>query len=161
MDRETLVWISLALIAAVAAAPALGAGSIPWLALFLLTVTLSCAAHDGSRRLVMETARRHLNDHALRTTIIVVAAMPVVFLLPVELALLMADGVLTYLEVLAAVSLIAANTQFKVVKARVRRFIARAPVRVAYRRGRRSVKTALTRLRAPPSEDDDPAWAFA
>ena len=123
-------------------------------------MTLSCAAHDGSRRLVVETARRHLSDHALRTTVIVIAAMPVVFLLPVELALLMADGVLTYLEVLAAVSLIAANTQFKVVKARVGRFIARAPARVAYRRCRRSVKMAMTRLRSPPPEDDDPAWAF-
>ena len=160
MDRETFFWISLALIAALAAAPALGTGGVPWLALFLLTVTLSCAAHDGSRRLVVETARRHLSDHALRTTVIVIAAMPVVFLLPVELALLMADGVLTYLEVLAAVSLIAANTQFKVVKARVGRFIARAPARVAYRRCRRSVKMAMTRLRSPPPEDDDPAWAF-
>ena len=160
MDRETLVWISLALIAALAAAPTLGAGSIPWLALFLLTITLSCAAHGGIRQLVTEMARRHFSDHALRTTIIVIAAMPVVFLLPVELALLMADGVLTYLEVLAAVSLIAANTQFKVVRTRFQRFITQPPVRIAYRRGRRSVKPPLTPRRTPPPEEDDLAWAF-
>src|SRR5690606_17188008 len=90
VDRETVVWISLALIAALATAPALG--GVPLIPLLLMTIALAGAAHEGSRRLVIETARRHLNDHALRTTIIVIAAAPVVFLLPVELALLLADG---------------------------------------------------------------------
>lgn len=158
MDRETVIWISLGLIAAVAAASAPG---VPLIPLLLMTIALAGAAHDGSRRLVIETARRHLNDHALRTTLIVIAAAPVVFLLPVELALLMADGVLTYLEVLAAVSLIAANTRFKLIRSRIETGFSRKPLRLVFRRGKRSIRTVLARLRKPPPPDEDPAWAFA
>jgi hypothetical protein len=76
----------------------------------------------------------------------------------------MAGDVLAYVEVLAAVSLIAANTRVREVRRAVGRRLDRwrrtATARVR-RRGSRSVRPV--RPRSPASADDDPAgaWAFA
>jgi hypothetical protein len=85
-------------------------------------------------------------------------------LLPLEIALFMAGDVLAYVEVLAAVGLIAANARVRVIRgligakadqwrAAVRRRIANRMPRVARPAARRR----------PPAPDDDPAagWAFA
>ncbi|WP_374386917.1 hypothetical protein [Brevundimonas sp.] len=164
MDRDVFIWSGLALVAAMVATPALLAGGFPLLPLFFAGVALAGAAHSGSRALVIGVALRLLSGGALRTAVVVLGALMLIQLLPIELALLMAGDVLAYVEVLAAVSLIAANTRVREVRRGIGRRLDRwrrtATARVR-RRGSRSVRPV--RPRSPPSADDDPSgvWAFA
>lgn len=88
-------------------------------------------------------------------------ALTMIQLLPLELALLMAGDVLAYVEVVAAVGLIAANTRLKSVTALVARPVLRL-VRVAAGARRRAARTSRPRpARRPTPDADDPAWAFA
>lgn len=164
MDRDGLIWFGLAITAALVAMPGVLAGGLALLPLFIVCVGLACTLHSGSRRLVVSTTLRLLSRGALRTAIIVLGAVMLIQLLPLELALFMAGDVLAYVEVLAAVGLIAANARVQVIRgmieaktdqwrAAVRRRIANRTPRV----GRPSAR------RRPPSPDDDPAagWAFA
>lgn len=116
MDRDVFIWSGLALLAAIVATPALLAGGFPLLPLFFAGVALAGAAHSGSRALVIGVALRLLSGGALRTAVLVLGALMLIQLLPIELALLMAGDVLAYVEVLAAVSLIAANTRVREVR---------------------------------------------
>lgn len=111
MDRDVFIWSGLALVAAMVATPALLAGGFPLLPLFFAGVALAGAAHSGSRAQVIGVALRLLSGGALRTAVVVMGALMLIQLLPIELALLMAGDVMAYVEVLAAVSLIAANTR--------------------------------------------------
>lgn len=164
MDRDTLLWFGLALVAAVAAAPALLAGGFPLLLLFVAGVGLACAVHGGSRARVIAAALRLLSRGALRTTLVVLGALMLIQLLPIELALLMAGDVLAYVEVLAAVGLIAANTRARVVRAVVAEKLGRwaTPMRRRLvRRASRSVRPAASRRPSPPDDEPAEAWAFA
>jgi len=160
MDRDAFLWFGLALAAASAAAPGLLAGGFPLLLLFVAGTGLACAAHGGSRALVIAAALRLLSRGALRTTLVVLGALMLIQLLPIELALLMAGDVLAYVEVLAAVGLIAANTRARVVRAVVGEAVEQwrmtALGRIRRRRASRSVRTVR------PPADDEPAgaWAF-
>jgi hypothetical protein len=164
MDRDVFIWFGLALVAAVAATPALLAGGFPLLPLFLASFGLTCAIHGGSRALVIDASLRLLSGGALRTTLVVLGGLMLIQLLPIELALLMAGDVLAYVEVLAAVSLIAANARVRVLRATLVQKVNRWRTMMHRRMGRgapRSVRPA-TRRRPPPA-DHDPAqtWAFA
>ncbi|MBB3872354.1 MAG: hypothetical protein KYX67_08605 [Brevundimonas sp.] len=164
MDRDGLIWFGLAITAALVAMPGVLAGGLPLLPLFLVCLGLACTLHSGSRRLVVSATLRLLSRGALRTAVIVLGAVMLIQLLPLEMALFMAGDVLAYVEVLAAVGLIAANARVRVIRgligakadqwrAAVRRRIANRMPRVARPAARRR----------PPAPDDDPAagWAFA
>lgn len=163
MDRTIFFWFGLALAALSAATPALLAGGFPLLQLFVAGVGLTCTAHAGSRSLVIGAAMLILSRGALRTTLVVLGGLMLIQLLPIELALLMAGDVLAYVEVLAAVSLIAANARVRVIRAVVREAVARwrtAPGRIRHRRTSRSVRPVGPRRR-PLAGDDEPAGAGA
>lgn len=167
MDREVFIWSGLALIAAMVAAPTLLAGGFPLLVLLFGGVALAGAAHSGSRALVIGAALRLLSGGALRTAVVVLGAVMLIQLLPIELALLTAGDVLAYVEVLAAVSLIAANTRVREIRVAAGRGLDRwrrtATARIR-RRGARSIRPPKPpKSPSRPSADDHPGsvWAFA
>jgi len=148
------VWLILALIAAPAALAGSGLG------LFVGLTALVAAVHRPTHDRVIEKAHWALSGGVLRVGLITLGAALIFQLVGLELAVLIAGDVLAYVELLVAVSMIAANARFKAIKARVQRFSVRGPIRVLYRRGRRAVRTTLIRLRTPPPDDYEPAWAF-
>lgn len=164
-NQGAMIWFGLAAAAGCLASATLG-GGLPILPLFLCGVGLICAAHRPSRRFVVEKVAAALSGSVLRSVLIVIGAALIFQVLGLELALLMAADVLAYVELLAAVGLVAANTRLKPLKAVVGRRI--ALIRQAVRTGRRSVARAvrLPARRKPPAGDDaGPAgaadWAFA
>lgn len=164
MDRDVFLWLGLGLIAALAATPVLLAGGSPWLLLFAACVGLICAVHGGSRRLVLASALRLLSRGALKTLLIVFGALMLIQLLPLEIALMMAGDVLAYVEVVAAVGLIAANTRWRVVRKAVTETLAVWTMGLRRRSGLRAARSVRPRVpRRPRASDDDPAraWAFA
>jgi hypothetical protein len=164
MDRDGFIWLGLALGVAMIAAPGLLAGGTPLLPLLLVCVGMACALHAGSRRLVESTTLRLMSRGALRTAMVVLGAVMLFQLLPLEMALFMAGDVLAYVEVLAAVGLIAANARVRVIRgvigAKVDQWRAAVRRRIRSRSPRAARPSARRR---PPSPDDDPAagWAFA
>lgn len=100
---------------------------------------------------------------ALRSALILFGALMLIQLLPVELALLAAGDVLAYVEVVAAVSLIAANTRLKplarAMTVRMQAIILRLRPRPMIARQART-RPALRR-KAPPADSDGRGWAFA
>jgi hypothetical protein len=163
MDRDGFIWLGLTLGLGMIAAPGVLAGGTPFLPLFLVCVGLACALHAGSRRLVERATLRLMSRGALRTAIIVLGAVMLFQLLPLEMALFMAGDVLAYVEVLAAVGLIAANARVRVIRevigAKADQWRASVRRRIRYRTTRAARPSARRR---PPSPDDDPAagWAF-
>jgi hypothetical protein len=84
-------------------------------------------------------------------------------ILPMELALLMAGDVLAYVEVVAAVSLIAGQARWPLFKVRVMRFVHAGVARVATGVWRRPVARArrvgLRRRSSRSSSVADDRWA--
>ncbi len=164
MDRDGFIWLGLTLGLAMIAAPGVLAGGMPLLPLFLACVGLASALHAGSRGLVVNTTLRVMSRGALRTAIIVIGAVMLFQLLPLEMALFMAGDVLAYVEVLAAVGLIAANARVRVIRGMVGskadQWRASVRRRIRYRTIRPARPSARRR---PASPDDDPAagWALA
>ncbi|MDO9608580.1 MAG: hypothetical protein Q7J26_08660 [Brevundimonas sp.] len=161
MDRDGLIWFGLAIAAALVAMPGVLAGGLP---LFLVCLGLACTLHAGSRRLIVSATLRLLSRGALRTALIVLGAVMLIQLLPLEMALFMAGDVLAYVEVLAAVGLIAANARVRVIRgmieAKTDQWRAAVRRRIGHRKSRAARPSARRR---PPSPDDNPAtgWAFA
>lgn len=164
MDRDGFIWLGLTLGLAMIAAPGVLAGGTPLLPLFLVCVGLACALHAGSRRLVERATLRLMSRGALRTAIIVLGAVMLIQLLPLEMALFMAGDVLAYVELLAAVGLIAANARVRVIRGIIRAKADQWRAAVRRRIGYRTARAARpSPRRRPPSPNDDPAagWAFA
>ncbi|MBW8304708.1 MAG: hypothetical protein K0M78_12400 [Brevundimonas sp.] len=150
------VWFALAALTGCWSLLALGTGSGAFLPGLLAAVALGCAVDAGVRDRVMAGILRAFSGSTLRVVVIVVGAAFLWQLVGVELALLMAGDVLAYVEVVAAVSLIAARTRLGPVRAalavRVRQGAARLrrwPAVLA-----RSARAARTVRRTPPPADD-------
>ena len=165
-DYEVMLWCGLALTAGLVAAPGLLTGGFPLLPLFLAVVGMTCSAHRPSRRFVMEKMGEAFSGSRIRSLIIVFGAIMMIQILPVELALLMAGDVLAYVELVAAVSLIAGRARWPVVKARLVLSGQRA-ARMIWRPGARARRAVLHRRPGRPAagDPDGPAcagtWAFA
>lgn len=165
-DHEVMLWCGLALTAGLVAAPGLLTGGFPLLPLFLAVVGMACSAHRPSRRFVMEKTGEAFSGSRIRSLIIVFGAIMMIQILPVELALLMAGDVLAYVELVAAVSLIAGRARWPVVKARLVLSGQRA-ARIIWRPGARARRAVLHRRPDRPAagDPDGPAgagtWAFA
>lgn len=161
MDRNVFFWFGLAAVSA--ATPALMAGGFSLLLLFIAGVGLACSAHAGSRALVIGAAMRLLSRGVLRTTLVVLGGLMLIQLLPIELALLMAGDVLAYVEVLAAVSLIAANARVRVIRTAIAEKLGpwATTVRRLARRASRSLRPAASRQPSPPDDEPAGAWAVA
>lgn len=164
MNRDTAVWLALAGLAGSWSLLAPGAGARALLSGVLAVIALGCAVDAGIRFRVMGTVLWAFSGSGLRAVLIVIGAAMLWQLVGVELALLMAGDVLAYVEVVAAVSLIAANTRLRPLKAR---FAARlAPVRrevvIRFARVSRAIRAVRPpRPGSPPADEGDPAGAFA
>tara|TARA_R110002167_G_scaffold189490_2_gene391624 strand:- start:473 stop:976 length:504 start_codon:yes stop_codon:yes gene_type:complete len=154
--RQTLVWLGFGLLAGLAAMPGLAAGGAPLLPLFLCGLCLACAVHGPSRDRVMRMIGKVLAGSTLRLVLIAVGAALIWQLVGIELAFLMAGDVLAYVEVVAAVSLIAANTRLAPIRAgMVRRIEAvRAELSIRWSGVRRSVRATHRSGRKPSRADD-------
>lgn len=167
-DRAGMLWFGLALAAGLAAAPGLLAGGFPLPPLFLAVVGLACATHRPSRAFVMEKLGEVFSGSRIRSLVIVAGAILMIQVLPVELALLMAGDVLAYVEVVAAVSLIAGQARWPLLKARISRLVQAGIARMTAGLGRRPAararRAALRRRPSRPSSvaDDGAApWDLA
>lgn len=164
--RQTIVWLGFGLLAGLAAVPGLAAGGAPLLPLFLCGLCLACAVHRRSRGLTMEMIGKVFAGSTLRLVLILFGAALIWQLVGIELAFLMAGDVLAYVEVVAAVSLIAANTRLAPIRAGIVRRIeaVRAESLIRWGGVRRSVR-AIRRPGRKPSRADDAeggaGWAFA
>jgi len=154
--RQTIVWLGFGLLAGLGAVPGLAAGGTPLLPLFLCGLCLACAAHGASRDRVMRMIGKVLAGSTLRLVLIAVGVALIWQLVGIELAFLMAGDVLAYVEVVAAVSLIAANTRLAPIRAGIVRRIAavRADSSILWSGVRRSGR-AIRRPGRKPSRADD------
>jgi hypothetical protein len=164
--RQTIVWLALGMLAGLAAMPGLAADGTPLLPLFLCGLCLACAAHGASRDRVMGMIGKVLAGSTLRLVLIVVGVALTWQLVGIELAFLMAGDVLAYVEVVAAVSLITANTRLAPLRAGIVRRIAafRVGSSISWSGVRRSVRALRRPGRKPPRADDAEGravWAFA
>jgi hypothetical protein len=165
-DRQTILWLGFGLLTGLAAVPGLAAGGVPLLPLFLSGLCLACAAHAPTRDRVMKRILSSVSGHGLRTVVIVVGAAMMIQILPVELALLMAGDVLAYVEVLAAIGLIAANTRLTPIRANAAQQIRKMGEILLFRRDRSGrTRRAIRRpgRKAPRADDAEGrgGWAFA
>ena len=138
-----------------------GAAAAPGAICVLLLV---CAANSGLRRRLMDNALRAVSSSSLRTAIILAGAILLWQVVGVELALLAAGEVLAYLELLAAVGLVAANARFKPLNTQVARRLDQWRRGTAIRLGRasRAIRTLRPpRFGSPPADDEHPAGALA
>lgn len=164
MHRSVAVWFALAGLAGGWSLLALGAGGGAFLPGLLAVIALGCAVNAGVRDRVMGKVLWAMSGSGLRVVVIVIGAAFLWQLVGVELALLMAGDVLAYVEVVAAVSLIAANTRLRPIKARLVERLDLVRRKVVIRLGRLS--RAVRAVRPPrtgsaPANEDDPAGAFA
>lgn len=164
-DRQSIAWLGFGLVAGLAAVPGLVAGGVPLLPLCLCGLCLACAAHRGSRALIVAMIGKLLAGSTLRLVLILFGAMLIWQLVGLELAFLLAGDVLAYVEVLAAVSLISANTRLARVRAQVTQRIQTMAAVLGPRRDRPAAARAVRRVRRKPSRKEDAeggaAWAFA
>lgn len=151
---QTAVWFGLALTATLAVAPGLAAGGFPLLPLFLAGVGLACCLHGPSRRLVMDKALAVFSGPAARTLVLLAGAILMIQVLPFELALLMAGDVLAYMEVVAAVSLIAAHARLPLIRARLQRRVEAAVAPLRRRLAARTPRPVMRRRKPARSVDE-------
>lgn len=166
MDRVQTGWLVMTALSGLwAAAGLIEGGTLPIVSGLLFAVAASCAVSAGSRRQVMTAAGRAFSGSTLRTVVIVFAAASLIQFLPLELALFAAGDVLAYVELMAAVGLITANTRLSALRQSAATRFAHAIVKVRQglrpmARARRSIRTV--RPRPPRADDPEPrAWAFA
>lgn len=158
-DHAVRLWFGLALAAGMVAAPGLLAGGFPLLPLVLVVAGLTCSAHRPSRLFLMEKLDEAFSGSRIRSLIIFFGAIMMIQILPVELALLMAGDVLAYVEVVAAVSLIAGQARWPLLKARVKSRVQAVLGGVWRRPIARSRRPAPCRRPTRPSSADDDAGA--
>lgn len=164
MHRSVAVWFALAGLAGGWSLFALGADGGAFLPGLLAVIALGCAVNAGVRDRVMDKVLWAVSGSGLRAVVIVIGAAMLWQLVGVELALLMAGDVLAYVEVLAAVSLIAAHRRLRPVKARLveRLDPVRREVVIRFGRASRAIRAVRPpRPLSPPMDDDDRARAFA
>ncbi|NJC40906.1 hypothetical protein GGQ87_001164 [Brevundimonas alba] len=164
MTREDWIWYGAAALSLLWAALALASGGSALFPGLGLCLSLICAASPQARSRVEGWIAVLFSGPLWRSVLIVVGAMMLIQLLPVELALLAAGDVLAYVEVVAAVSVIAANTRLRPLAQAMKLRIETAVVRLrAGLRGGRQTRVRPSRPgRAPPAADDDGrGWACA
>lgn len=159
MTREGWIWCAAAALSLLWGAMVLASGGSPLAPGFVVGLTTVCAASPMARARVERWIAVLFFGPAWRSVLIVFGALMLIQLLPVELALLAAGDVLAYVEVVAAVSLIAANTRLKPLLASAKARIQAAMVAFhpppASARAARRPRLAMRR-KAPPADADGP-----
>lgn len=161
MTREGWIWCAAATLSLVWGAMVLASGGSPLVSGLVVGLTTVCAASPDARARVERWIAVLFSGPTWRSVLIIVGALMLIQLLPVELALLAAGDVLAYVEVVAAVSLIAANTRLKPLLASAKTRIQTAMValrpRPARTRGLRAPRPAFRSK--TPTDTDGPAPA--
>lgn len=123
---------------------------------------LLCDINPGARRWVMDKLSWAFSGSSLRLVLVMIGVMMLWQTVGLELAMFAAGDVLAYLEVLTAVSLMAAQARLAPIKAAMSRRFSELMRRVRLRLRRR---TRRIRPKTPPSSSDAdrPAgvWVFA
>lgn len=162
--QDSSPWMLLAIATGALSLFRLSAGDTPLLAMIVCVTAGACALHGPVRETVTRGLLRLFSGSTVRSLIIIFGAMMLIQLLPLDLALLMAGDILVYLEAVAAVTLIAANTRLKPLAAALR---ARFETGLLTARNRPRRPSRQPRARRParrPSRSGDPdgqVWAFA
>lgn len=144
----------------------LAAHGLPFIPALLCVIAAACAVHAPTRRQVMGQVVRAFSGSALRSVLIVIGAVMLIQLLPLEMGLLLAGDVLVYVEAVTAISLLAVGTRLRPVRAAVMVRMAEIVTRLAERRrdAVRAIRSLRPRRRALPATDDTErvrVWAFA
>lgn len=165
MGRNAATWFAIAGLATFRALSIIGAGDDAFLAGALCALALGCAMNSGLHDRVMAWSIRSFSGSSARTAIILIGAMMLWQLVGVELALLLAGDILTYLEVVVAVSLIAANVRLRPIRDAVMSRWTAVPGLLGRRRRAmaRAVRSLRPARRCPPRADDEggAGWACA
>ena len=162
--KTTAVWLLLAAGLAVMTLSGLAAHGAPFIPALLCIIAAACAVHAPTRARVTDKLLWAFSGSAVRSVLIIVGALLLIQLLPLEMALLLAGDVLVYLEAVMAISLLAAGTRLRPMRAVI---VARmAEVMTPLTARRRDAARAIRRprpggQRRPASDDSDGAWAFA
>lgn len=164
VSRTVAVWLALAGLAGGWGVMEIGAGAGALLPGLLTVVALGCAVDAGLSDRVMAGVLRAFSASSLRVVVIVIGAAFLWQLVGVELALLMAGDVIAYLEVVTAVTLVAANSRWGPIRAGIVERLGEVRRMVVIRIGRLPRPGRAVRPRRRPSapgRDEDPAGAFA
>lgn len=162
--KTTALWLAAAAGLALMTLSGLTAHSLPFIPALLCVIAAACAFHAPTRGRVMETLMWAFSGSALRSVLIIVGALMLIQLLPVEMALLLAGDVLVYLEAVMAISLLAAGTRLRPMRAVLVARAGEVMTRLTARRrdAVRAIRTARPGGRRRPDLDaSDGAWAFA
>lgn len=162
--KTTALWLTAAAGLALMTLSGLAAHSLPFIPALLCVIAAACAVHAPTRGRVTDKLLQVFSGSTLRSVLIIVGALMLIQLLPLEMALLLAGDVLVYLEAVMAISLLAAGTRLRPVRAVVVARAAEVLTRLTARRrdAVRAIRTARPGGRRLPAPDDsDPAWAFA
>lgn len=156
MDQGAKPWLATTACLAVWAA----ISSMALLPFALLVVSMACAAHAPTRQVVGNWLVGLFSYGFVRGCLIVLAGAMFIQFLPLELALFAAADILAYVEVAAAMTLIAANVRLKALRGVVVRRWQAVRVRIVRRVGR-AIRVIRTRPVRPRASDDPDGWAFA
>jgi hypothetical protein len=162
--KTTAPWLLIAAGLAVMTLSGLAAHGTPFIPALLCVIAAACAVHVPTRGRVMDKLLWAFSGSAVRSVLIIVGALMLIQLLPLEMALLLAGDVLVYLEAVMAISLLAAGTRLRPMRAVIVARAAEVITRLTARRrdAVRAIRTPRSgRPRRPASDDSDGAWAFA
>lgn len=161
--KTTGLWLLLAVGLALMTLSALAAHSLPFIPALLCVIAAACALHAPTRDRVTDRLVRAFSGSVLRSVVIIIGALMLIQLLPLEMALLLAGDVLVYLEAVMAISLLAAGTRLRPMRAVMIARVAEVVTRLTARRrdAVRAVRPPRAGQRRPVPDDSDGAWAFA
>ena len=162
--KTTALWLAAATGLALMTLSGLAAHSLPFIPALLCVIAVASAFHAPTRGKVMDKLLWAFSGSAVRSVLIIVGALMLIQLLPVEMALLLAGDVLVYLEAVMAISLLAAGTRLRPMRAVIVARATEAVTRLTRRRrdAVRAIRTARPGgPRRPAPDDSDGAWAFA
>jgi hypothetical protein len=160
---ESIPWALLAIATCGLAVFRLSAGDMPLPAMVVSLVALVSALHRPTRETVVRSLLRLSSGSMIRSLAIVLGAVLMIQLLPLEMGLLLAGDILVYLEAVTAITLIAANTRLRplVRAARFRLASGLISVRRLQAPIRAQRKPRIARPPKAREDPDRPAWAYA
>ncbi|HWQ85145.1 hypothetical protein [Brevundimonas sp.] len=164
--KTTALWLLSAAGFAVMTLSGLAAHALPFIPALLCVIAVACAVHAPARDRVMEKLLWVFSGSAVRSVLIIAGALMLIQIVPLEMALLLAGDVLVYLEAVTAISLLAAGTRLRPVRAVIVARVGEVMARLTERRrgAARAIRTARPGgRRRPASDESDGAagWAFA
>lgn len=128
---------------------------------FICALLLTCAVHGPTRAFVVSRIEGAWSRQTMLAATIVILAPLLMYVLPLELAFIMAGDVVMYLDALLAVSLITANMRLRAAATKLAVWVRARPLAVAARQ-----MTARRRRRRPqqirrPGRKRDPGDRLA